>query len=297
MGKMFLDLKVKLFYRLARYTNNRWGYIYWQKAKALYEANTGRPLDYLCPILLSDKLMWLTRYWQHPLKTMCADKYMVRSYVKEKGLEHILIPLLHVYDNVDEIDFDALPNSFVLKCNHASGWNLIVTDKSQIDSTMVRRKFAAYLQTDFSNYFCEIHYKNIPRKIVCEELISHTAPIEYQCWCVNGEPDSLLVCRKNFDGSYDAFSHSCDFKQLYERIEEPENNGILKKPEYLDQLLHYARVLSADFPFVRADFYEVDGQVYFAELTFTPDCNYLSHYNMEFQRRLGAKLILPEKYK
>ena len=290
----FTRLKAILFCRLARCTTNE--FVYWQKAKALYEEFTGRRLDYSHPVLLSDKLMWLTRYWRHPLKTLCADKYLARQYVQQKGLGHLLIPLLGVYDRAEEIDFDSLPSRFVLKCNHASGWNLIVTDKSQLVPTEVYRRFAAYLQKDFSSGFCELHYRDIPRRIVCEALISQSAPTEYHCWCVNGEPDSLLVCRKNFDDSYDAFSYSCDFRQLYERMGETANDGTLQKPECLDKLLRYARILSADFPFVRADFYEVNGRIYFAELTFTPDCNYLRHYNMAFQRRLGAKLVLPDKY-
>ena len=144
-------------------------------------------------------------------------------------------------------------------------------------------------------WYCEKHYDDIPRKIVCEPLIATSAPTEYQCWCVNGEPDSLLVCRKNFDGTYDAFSYSCDFRQLFERKGEKPNEEVIARPACLEQILDYARILSADFPFVRADFYEVEGKVYFAELTFTPNCNYLLNYNEPFHQRLGSKLKLPKR--
>lgn len=268
-------------------------YTYWYKAKYLYEKATGRKLNYASPQTLGDKLMWLTRYWRHPLKTVCADKYRVREYVEAKQLGHILIPLLAVYDRSEDIDFAALPQSFVLKCNHGSGMNLIVTDKAKIDPEAVRQQFARYLMRDFSQLYCEKHYDDIPRKIVCEPLIATSAPTEYQCWCVNGEPDSLLVCRKNFDGTYDAFSYSCDFRQLFERKGEKPNEEVIARPACLEQILDYARILSADFPFVRADFYEVEGKVYFAELTFTPNCNYLLNYNEPFLQRLGSKLKLP----
>lgn len=283
--------KGRLIYLLYKYIPCE--YSYWQMARFLYEKTLGKKLNYSHPQTLGDKLMWLTRYWQHPLKTICADKYRVREFVEDKRLGHILIPLLAVYNSSEDIDFAALPQSFVLKCNHGSGMNMIVTDKSEIDQKAVRRQFKTYLDTDFSRFYCEKHYENIPRKIVCEPLISPSAPVEYQCWCVNGEPDSLLVCRKNFDGTYDSFSYSCDYRQLFERIGERSNRQVIAQPACLELILNYARILSADFSFVRADFYEVEGKVYFAELTFTPDCNYLRNYNDSFHLRLGRKLKLP----
>lgn len=269
-------------------------FFYWERAKYMFKEIIGRVPQYVSPKLLRDKLMWLTRYYQQPEKTICADKYKVREYVVNKGLASILIPLIHVYDRAEDIDFDVLPDQFVLKCNHGSGYNIIVLDKSKINVKSVRKQLNDWLRIDYYKCFCEVQYKNIPRKIVCEELLSETAPTEYQCWCINGEPDSLLVCRKNFDGSYDAGSFSTEFKQLYDRDEEKSVSGILERPKNLETILEYSRVLSKDFPFVRADFYEVDEKIYFAELTFTPNGNYLTKYKDEFHERLGAKLILPK---
>ena len=237
--------------------------------------------------------MWLTRYWRHPLKTKCADKYLVREYVKECGLDQLLIPLLGVYNDASEINFDELPDQFVLKCNHGSGFNVICTDKHKIDYNHVRMQLNKWLQIDFSKRFLEIHYHDIPRRIVCEQLISNTAPVEYQLWCINGEVDSLLVCRKNFDGTYDAWSYSTEWKHLCDRIGECESNE-LSRPKQLEKLVEYARILAKPFPFVRADFYEVEGKVYFAELTFTPAANVLSAYKPEFIKKMGDKLALPQ---
>lgn len=271
-------------------------FMYWNKAKKHYRETTGKRLNYRHPKDLNEKLMWLTRYWQHPLKTKCADKYLVREYVKECGLENILVPLIAEYDNVDQIDFDALPNSFVLKCNHGSGFNIIVRDKQQLDIEKAKKTLANWLSIDFHELFCEIHYKEIPRKIVCEQLLSQIAPTEYQCWCINGVVDSILVCRKNFDGTYDSGSYSVDWKHLFDRIGENQSNA-MPKPENLESILNCAAILSAPFPFVRSDFYEVDGKVYFAELTFTPATNILSKYKQDFIDRLGMKLVLPKKIK
>lgn len=270
-------------------------FIYWLKARYLYKQKTGKTLDYKNPKTLSEKLMWLVRYWRHPLKTICADKYKVREYLKEKGLEHLLIPLIGTYKDANDIHLAELPERFVLKCNHASGYNQIVTDKSLIDEASLRQKFQIWLNSDYSKRWCELHYQGIDRLVVCEELISDIAPTEYQCWCINGEPDSLLVCRKNHDGTYDAYSYSCAYEQLFERIGE-ETDCLFQKPKNLDKILAYARVLAHDFPFVRTDFYEVGERVYFAEMTFTPAGCFLEKYNEKFQLRLGERLVLPEKY-
>lgn len=269
-------------------------FFFWERAKCMFKENVGCAPNYRHPKTFRDKLMWLARYYRQPEKTICADKYKVREYVAGKGLASILIPLVGVYDRAEEIDFEALPRQFVLKCNHGSGFNIIVLDKAKIEVPSVRKQLNDWLCVDFSRLYGEVQYKTIPRKIVCEQLLSETAPTEYQCWCLNGQPESLLVCRKNFDGSYDSGSFSTDFKQLYDRNNEKSAEGILERPQNLEKILEYSRILSHDFPFVRADFYEVDGKIYFAELTFTPNGNYLTKYKEEFHERLGKKLVLPE---
>lgn len=265
---------------------------YWDKARAYYSANTDLQLSYLCPKNINEKLMWLTRFWRHPLKTKCADKFLVREYVRDCGLESLLVPLIGVYDRASEIDFDQLPDQFVLKCNHGSGYNIICLDKTKLNKGETVRQLDQWMSEDFSERQYELHYKNIPRKIVCEQLISSTAPMEYQMWCINGEVDSILACRKNFDGSYNAWSYSVDWKHICERLGEDFENE-LDKPQKLDLMKVYAKKLSKPFPFVRVDFYEVNGKIYFAELTFSPAGNILSAYKRECLLRMGKKLTLP----
>jgi hypothetical protein len=270
-------------------------FFYWRDAKKRFFQQTRKKMDYRHPKDINEKLMWLTRYWQHPLKTRCADKYLVREFVKECGLGDILVPLIAVYNDADEIDFGVLPDSFVLKCNHGCGYNIIVFDKKEIDFESTRQQLDEWLHVDFSQFAYEIHYRDIPRKIVCEKLLDTSAPMEYQCWCINGEIDSILACRKNFDGSYDAWSYSTDWTHLCDRIGESDFPE-LQRPANLDRILEYAKILSKPFPFVRVDFYEVDNTVFFAELTFTPCSNILIRYKPEFVKRLGEKLILPQKF-
>ena len=272
--------------------------VYWEKAKIYYKSHTGKELDYKNPKNINEKLMWLTRYWQHPLKTICADKYLVRDYLTQRGYDDILIPLLGVWDSPEQIDFDKLPNQFVPKCNHGSGYNIICIDKSCLDISEVKRKLNCWLNEDFSNRFYELHYQRIPRKIICEQLISK-APVECQFWCVNGKVDSILACLKGFDGSYKAYSYSLDKKRLYERINENEDDVPNSELDFhiSENLIKYAENLAKPFPFVRVDFYVVENKIYFAELTFTPNANILKAYKDVFLNRLDEKLILPKKYK
>lgn len=293
-SKQILDIPRKIIRRLSRevrglYQRTKIGY--WDRTKEYYYRETGKTLDYSHPQDLNEKLMWLERYWQHPLKTICADKYQVREYIKKHGMADMLVPLIAVYDSVEEIDFNVLPKQFVLKCNHGSGYNIICHDKSKLDIAEVKAKLSKWMAEDFSELFTEIHYRDIPHKIICEELISTTAPIEYQLWCINGKAQSFLVCRKNFDGSYDAWSYSLDWHPLNDR--KNESSGYPQKPFDISRLIRCAELLAEPFPFLRADFYEADRKIYFAEMTLSPSTNILSKYKDDFLCRYGEMLQLP----
>lgn len=268
-----------------------------ENTKELYYNVTGKWLDYSNPKDINQKLMWLTRYWRHPLKTKCADKYLVRDYVKEKGLEGILIPLVGVWDRAEDIPFESLPDQFVLKCNHGSGYNVICLDKSALDWDETKKVLNEWLDTDYAELLYEIHYRDIPRKIVCEQFIGKggLAPTEYQFWCINGTPESILACRKNLDHSYDAVSYSLSWERLFDRIGEDSAVELEKPACGLELLIEYAKKLAAPFPFVRVDFYVVGSRVYLAEMTFTPSANLLTNYKQSFLDRLGSQLVLPSK--
>ena len=268
-----------------------------EKTKEVYYNVTGKWLDYSHPEDINQKLMWLTRYWRHPLKTKCADKYLVRDYVKEKGLGNILIPLIGVWNRAEDIPFENLPDQFVLKCNHGCGYNVICLDKDSLDWEETKKTLDVWLDTDYSEVLHEIHYRNIPRRIVCEQFIGKdgSAPTEYQFWCINGVPESILACRKNLDQSYDAASYSLNWERLFDRIGEEETVQLEKPACGLESLIEYAKILAEPFPFVRVDFYVVGTAVYLAELTFTPSANLLTNYKQSFLDRLGRELVLPSK--
>ena len=235
--------------------------------KVRFRQAVGYSLHYDNPQTLNEKLMWLNRYWQPQLKADCTDKYRVRKYVSEVGLNHILIPLYGVYTDANAIDFSKLPNTFVLKCNHGCGQNIFCRDKQVFDTEQARKQLNKWLQVDYSKVAGERHYAKIQPCVICEELISETPPLEYQFWCVNGTPDSCLVCRKNMDGSYDSWSYSLVWERLNERISE-NTEDVTQPVEYME-MQHYAACLAKPFPFVRVDFYCENHMIYLAELTFT----------------------------
>ena len=266
----------------------------WDKAAAIYLKRMKRPLDYAHPTDLCQKLMWLTRYWQHPLKSQCADKYAVRDYVSSLGLSDILVPLLGVYDRPEEIQFDRLPTQFVLKCNHGCGYNIICLDKARLDQVRAKSDLAHWLKQDYSLLSREAHYHAIRPRIVCETLIQEQPPLECQFWCVNGEPESILACRKSPDRGYEAWAYSLDWKPIDDRIDgNPPME--LPRPARLSEMIAAAKRLARPFPFVRVDIYVVEEKIYFAELTFTPAANMLVKYKQEFLDRLGERLVLPGK--
>lgn len=268
-----------------------------ERNRALYQTMTGKWLRFSHPLDLNQKLIWLNWFWDSPLKAQCADKYRVRDYVASVGLGEILVPLLGVWDNAAAIDFESLPSQFVLKCNHASGYNIICTNKAELDIPATRAQLDEWMHTDYHKLLYEIHYKKIPRRIICEQFIGtqNMAPAEFQLWCVNDEPESILACRKNFDNSYDAASYSLNWERLYDRIEE-NNAAVFERPACgIDTLVRYARTLAQPFPFVRVDFYVVGTAVYLAEMTLTPSANILNNYKQSFLDRLGSQLILPRK--
>lgn len=158
----------------------QWRHLIWNVSKKInrdwfdhvrFKQTTGRKLNYKNPIYLNDKLMWLNRYWNSPLKVQCADKIRVHDYIKQKGLEKYVVPILGVWSNADEIDFDKLPMQFVLKCNHGCGYNIIVTNKQNLDIKKTIEKLNKWLKEDYGKLHNEYHYSKIEPKILAEKYL------------------------------------------------------------------------------------------------------------------------------
>ena len=228
------------------------------------------------PKYFGEKIQWLKLYGNLEQYNDYVDKYLVRNYIEKKiGKEH-LIPLLGVYDKAEEINYDKLPNQFVLKLNNGSGCNLIVKDKSKLNIAKTNKKLNKWLKLDYSKIKKEAQYKNIERKLLCEKYMvdKNGQLLDYKYFCFNGKPEFVKVDFDRFTrheaNYYDTNWNLQSFKErkvggIYENY-----HGKFEIPKNADKMLAIAKKLCQDFQFVRVDLYNVDGKIYFGELTFTP---------------------------
>ena len=267
---------------------------YVQNIKKSFRECFGYELDLENPKTLSEKLMWLRVYDNSPLKTKCADKYEVREYVKEKIGEEYLIPLYGVYDNFDEIDFDSLPNQFVMKCNHGCGYNIIVKDKAKLDIKDTKAKINTWLKEDFGSYFGEIHYSAIKPRIVIEKYIENLdGDIEdYKYFCFNGKPYCFLYCTDRKSGVLKNSFFDLNWKNMQFNYTGELYTKDIKKPKNYELMNEIAKKLSKDFKHVRVDLYNIEGKIYFGELTFTGYGGYYKFQPEEWNLKLGNLLDL-----
>lgn len=249
------------------------------------------------PVTIQDKIAWLIVYDSTPLKTRCADKIQVHDYCKEKLGKDICVQILKVWDKVEDINWDELPNQFVIKCNHGSGMNIVVKDKAELDIIDTKRKLTKWMNTDFSKRVNdEMHYHDIPRKIFVEKYIGDGVNDikDYKITCFNGEPKILQVMSDRYYGKLRFNYYDINFNKLgYSRADHPANYNIPdKKPKKFDEMVEYAKVLSKDFKLVRVDFYEVGNEVYLGELTFTPGAGLFRYTKPGVDKIIGDMLDL-----
>ncbi len=238
-----------------------------------YKVVLKQQLDLDAPKTFNEKLQWLKLYYypKEPLVVQCADKYAVRSFIKKKGYGNTLVPLIGCWKTSDEIDWDALPDQFVLKCNHGCAYNIVCPDKSTFDKRSAKKLLTRWLKEDFGAFNIEVHYSKIrPRLITCEEYLGERLT-DYKFFCFNGTPKYLYVSNDlihdrqaqigffYLDGTKMPFSRD-DYADI------PE----ISLPPFYDEMLQMAACLSHSFPFVRVDFFLANDTYYFAELTFTP---------------------------
>lgn len=239
-----------------------------------YKSIFGRELNLEDPKTFNEKIQWRILKDRKDIYTRLADKYLVRNYVKEKIGEEYLIKLLGVYEKVEDIDYDKLPNKFVLKCNHDSGSVIICKDKSTFDRKKANKKLKFFLKRNFYYMTREWQYKNIRPLIICEEFLEENKKDvdDYKIYMFNktgNQSISLIQIEEDRFGNHRRGIYTVDWKLLpMKRTLEHPLKGI--KPQNLELMLELSRKLTKGFEFVRVDFYECNGKVYFGELTFTP---------------------------
>lgn len=268
-------------------------------SKIYYRTKMHKKLNLKEPKLFNEKLMWLklNEYSENELVRNCADKYKVREYVKKCGCEEILNELIGVYEKPEEINFDKLPQKFVLKCNHASGFNIICKDKNKLDKNKTIKQLKKWMKIDFWKYVAEIQYKGIEKKIICEKFLDsndENAIKDYKIYCFNGKPYCCMVCvdRKFGKAKYYYFNKNWKLMRINEEGMEAPIGFTIEKPSSINKMYEYAEILSKPFKFVRVDFYEYNGKPVFGELTFSPAGNVDDNYTQEAHEELGKMISL-----
>lgn len=269
--------------------------------KLRYRMIFGMEMNIFHPRLFHEKIFWLSVYYCHPLIMQCADKYQVRDYVRKCGCADILNELYATYDDASCIDWGQLPNQFVIKGNRGSGDNLFCLNKNSLDKDATIMKLTEWKQHEYGIDTAEYQYFKVPFKLICEKyLIEKMADemMEYQFFCFNGVPISILVRNDLETAGKNPFavSYSMDWKREYLRIGEEAFEIDIPKPKTFDRMVECAKRLCAPFPHVRVDFYEVGGKLYFGELTFSSHGNVFSNYKESTLVQWNDLLTLPVKY-
>lgn len=267
--------------------------------KIYYRLRVGKKLNLSNPITLNEKLQWLKFNYRFPLQSIVSDKLLVRDYVSKKIGSSYLIPLIGSWDSFDDISFTDFPKQFVLKCNHDSGGLVVCTDKKNFNMKKAKKKIEKSLKSNFYYIGREYQYRNIKPKIICEEFISDNGniPMDYKIYCFNGKPDVILVCKDRFSNhshkaSYLYFDQEWNFIPLNKGDQNLQNVDV-PKPKNLDIMLQIAKKLSQDFIFARIDLYNINGKIYFGEVTLSPNSGFDADITYETDLLFGNKLVIP----
>ena len=276
--------------------------------KLMWWAETGKRLNLKNPKGFNEKLQWLKLYDRHPEYTRYADKLQVRNFVRDTIGEEHLVPLIGVWDRAEDIDFDSLPDRFVLKCNHNSGGGMcICTDKSKLDIPGVVDGLNAALKKSAFYDKREWAYKYITPKILCEKYLVDKTPgnttgtlIGYDFYCFDGEPRFLYVRTDDISGGRKGEAsmtfYDLDWKvPPFSRPDHAQVPFAVEKPECFDEMIDIARKLSKGIPFVRVDLYWVDNRILFSEMTLYPGGGNGFFSPPEWEEKIGEWIMLPDK--
>lgn len=272
-----------------------------------FKDECGYKLNLKDPKGFSEKIQWIKVNCRNPLMTDCADKYKVRDYVSKKIGGAYLTKIYGVYKSSKEIDYDELPDSFVLKSNHSSGQIVIVKDKNNINIMDINKIIDGWLSENYFYVTGEWVYKNIEPVIICEELLEEEI-IDYKFYCFNGTPKFLYVSQERTCIGKESLriSDRSDIrvsfldlnweKTEFQRNDHPQFEELPDKPDCLIEMIEIAKNLSRDFYFCRVDLYYLERKgIIFSELTFYPNGGFAPFYPTKYERVIGDWLELPIK--
>ncbi len=274
--------------------------------KLRYLARFKKMPDFKNPKTMNEKILYMKLFTDTTEWTRLADKYKVRDYVKECGLEQYLVPLIGVWNNVDDIDWNTLPKSFIFKANNGCGKNsnLIVKDKEALDQEATRKLLDGWLkEKHIGALAAEPQYKEMVPCVLAEKLLpipeGQKSLVDYKIWCFNGKAHYIMTCSGR-DGALtnlNLFDLDWNMHQEYmvESADYPIETNELPKPENLEEMKMVAEKLSKPFPCVRVDLYNLEGKIYFGEMTFTSLGGLMHYYTPGFQKLCGDMIDLNYK--
>ena len=269
--------------------------------KMLYRLEMGKKLDLTSPRTFNEKLQWLKLYNRKPEYTNMVDKYEVKKYIEKVIGKEYIIPTLGIYDKFDDIDFSKLPNQFVIKCTHDGGSIFICKNKKDFDIESARKKINKKLKMNYYYHEREWPYKNVKPRIIIEKYMEDKNDKElrdYKFYCFDGYVKALLVATnrqsETEELAFDYFDNKYNHLKLTNHW-HPNAKTIPHKPKQFEKMVELASKLSKGFPHIRVDFYEVNGEIYFGELTFFDMGGTLKIHPDDWELEWGNLIKLPDK--
>jgi hypothetical protein len=262
----------------------------------LYLSYAGRKPNLTNPSTFSEKLQWLKLNYQNPLQTIGADKFLVRDYLINKGYESILSKVILVAERVEDLNINTLPEKFVIKATHGSGWNLICTDKKKVNWFWWRKIMNIWLHNNIFWPGREWPYKNMKPRLIVEEFMTDKSGLlmDYKFFCFNGKAKFVQANKGRDTPNHAQNFYDLEWKILpFGKDLKPRPDINIDAPSCLNQMIEIAQDLATEFPFVRVDFYEVNGKVIFGELTFYPKGGLPDFTPPEYDEILGSYFELP----
>lgn len=266
-------------------------------SKIYFKIVLRKKLNLKNPETFNDKMQWLKLYYYPFNDTVvkCADKYAVREYIEKKGYSDLLVPLVDHWEDVREIEWDKLPDKFVLKCNHGCAYNILCDDKKNFDKNKAINQLNKWLKEDFGAFNIEKHYSKIkPHMITCEEYLGDCIT-DYKFFCFNGEPKFMYVSNDLVhDRQAQIGFFYLDGSKMPLKREDYTDIKSIELPDFFDSMLEVAKELCKEFPFVRVDFFLANERYYFAELTFTPSACMMPFNPDKYDLEWGNMLDISE---
>lgn len=265
-----------------------------------YKQMTGKRISLRNPQSLNEKMQWLKLYNRNPLFHTMSDKYAVKKYVADRIGEEYVVPLIGVWNSFSEIDFDKLPDKFVLKCTHDSGGYYICRDKSKIDYNKLNEYFTKRLSVDFSKWFREWPYSGIQPRIIAEQYLENDdgSPIvDYKFYCYGGKLRYFMYSVG--ETQHSGTNHKFDMQKnsIDHLFKETTNLAIenVTFPENIDKMIEIAGILCDGMKHVRIDLYNINGHILFGEYTFFSNGGYINIYSKEFSDELASYIDTKKK--